>query len=382
MHGSSWQFDLSTRAIAIDTERPTDLSLDTIPALQDVEQRGKTTVIVVQNVDSAWQARLSSRLGVGHDFFDRHISEGPRAKEPWKAVFGSAVDEQKRPLSGFVADDTLFLVDGGVVPSGGLFDKQPWRTKLFVPVSTSRGGLRLAPVVSSSHMFSLFHTLQHFFSHEWHLNLFNDISLSADEILYLVASSTWTNKLALQKLGIRRIAFDIVPVQPDLRLNTQLHLEREQLADLTSGVNDMLKWMPERLHSDLARHNASYVGYPDDIGRQLLEEAGALDRFLMDTFQLLMSTISVMAAESGLHEARSAQKLMWLASIYLPLTLVASIFGMNIDVINESPAPWWACVVTLVFAALFTAAILMIFERLNAAEAPKAEQSGLRGVLP
>lgn len=262
----------------------------------------------------------------------------------------------------------FFLVDGGVATSGH-FDEQPWGTKLYVPVSTSRGGLTIPSVAPSPHAFSLFHSLQYFFFHQWHLRLFRDISLSTGETLYLMATSAWMRNLASHKAEIEQIAFRAIPRQPDLQMNTQLHRYREQLADLTNELEDMAKWMPPSVREGPRKYfdkcDLSHVSLAEQAGERLLEDARALDTFFMDTFELLMSTISVMAAESGLREARSAQKLMWLASTFLPLTFVTGIFGMNINVINDSPTPWWACLIALVAASAFTMAVLKTFETQN-----------------
>ncbi|KAJ1323761.1 hypothetical protein MN608_11008 [Microdochium nivale] len=72
----------------------------------------------------------------------------------------------------------------------------------------------------------------------------------------------------------------------------------------------MAKWMPPSVREGPRKYfdkcGLSHVSLAEQAGERLLEDARALDTFLMDTFELLMSTISVMAAESGLREARSA----------------------------------------------------------------------------
>jgi hypothetical protein len=51
-----------------------------------------------------------------------------------------------------------------------------------------------------------------------------------------------------------------------------------------------------RCESEFAR--SKYIGYPNLILQDPLEQANGLEKFLIDSFTLLMSSISVMEAES------------------------------------------------------------------------------------
>jgi Mg2+ and Co2+ transporter CorA len=55
-------------------------------------------------------------------------------------------------------------------------------------------------------------------------------------------------------------------------------------------------------------------------------------------------------------QARRATLLTILAMIYLPLTLVTGIFGMNIKEINDGTPPFWVCILGLLVAGGGTAA--------------------------
>jgi Mg2+ and Co2+ transporter CorA len=48
-------------------------------------------------------------------------------------------------------------------------------------------------------------------------------------------------------------------------------------------------------------------------------------------------------------QAQRAYLLTILAVIYLPLTLVTGIFGMNLKEINDGVPRFWACILGLVF---------------------------------
>lgn len=66
-------------------------------------------------------------------------------------------------------------------------------------------------------------------------------------------------------------------------------------------------------------------------------EAEAVRNLLMDTFELLMSSISV-------NQASRTTVLTYLAILYLPMTVTTGIFGMNISEINGGTPNFWAVI--------------------------------------
>ena len=66
-------------------------------------------------------------------------------------------------------------------------------------------------------------------------------------------------------------------------------------------VKMTLKWLPPSARAELVAVKgglpaSKYIGYPDLILREILEQTNVLEKFLMDSFTLLMSSISVMKA--------------------------------------------------------------------------------------
>jgi len=64
-----------------------------------------------------------------------------------------------------------------------------------------------------------------------------------------------------------------------------------------------LDWLSPSVKTELDSVKANllrskYIGYPDLILHDVLEQANVLEKFLMDSFTLLMSSISVMEAGS------------------------------------------------------------------------------------
>ena len=68
-------------------------------------------------------------------------------------------------------------------------------------------------------------------------------------------------------------------------------------------VKMTLDWLPPSVRTELDSVKADlpgskHIGYPDLILHDVLEQANVLEKFLMDSFTLLMSSISVMKAGS------------------------------------------------------------------------------------
>ena len=102
------------------------------------------------------------------------------------------------------------------------------------------------------------------------------------------------------------------------------------------------------------------INHVDSELRRTLDEADQLQTLLVDTFKLLMSSLAVRDSRLNMEQARlsadQAKRNAWLAqlaSIYLPLSVVTGIFGMNLKELDErKPSFWWVIVVLVVLAAL------------------------------
>jgi hypothetical protein len=66
-----------------------------------------------------------------------------------------------------------------------------------------------------------------------------------------------------------------------------------------------------------------------------------LEKFLMESFTLLMSSISVMEAGSIKDQAQEGQMTIRLAFLHVPFSFVTDIFDMNVREINGSPLLMW-----------------------------------------
>ncbi|KAI7784476.1 hypothetical protein LA080_009975 [Diaporthe eres] len=271
-----------------------------------------------------------------------------------------------------ITDDNIHLILVDAPFEGVIHGSPPFilPTSLHVPVSLSYGGLVLSPLLRQRKS-SLFDCLRQFFSHPWHLKKIRAHSLSSTAFLWLIAASTWTYNIRNLNQNINDVAFNDLR-RPDLqgpvghRVHNRLHELRQSLMDLRKNVAYARRWIPPQAKDDLQGISQTLDGVFEKIFVDILSEAETTDRFLMDTFQLLMSSINVLDSATAIQQAQSSQKLTQLAFIFIPLNLVTSIFGMNIMEINGSPLRAWVCVVVLIVTIACTVSLLMAYDRWEA----------------
>jgi len=108
---------------------------------------------------------------------------------------------------------------------------------------------------------------------------------------------------------------------------------------------------------------SEYIGCPGLILQDILQQANVLEKFLMDSCTLLMSSISVMEAGSIKEQTQQGQMITRVAFLYAPLSFVTSIFGMNVKEINGSPLPVWVPVAAFLVVSTCTLGIFFLWRR-------------------
>nr|OQO19100.1 hypothetical protein B0A51_14210 [Rachicladosporium sp. CCFEE 5018] len=275
------------------------------------------------------------------------------------------------------------------------------RTDLRVAYSTRRGGIFL-PQLVTHHEHRLYDIFCSFFYHRWHLNvLFSEhidkhTAIGREFLLHFVATSTWRTNLLTINREIKKVSFKELR-QPVLSTNTKLHDLREELDVFITGFSEIFRGRSglRREHNEMLQMNN-----PDRLNnltesnplahlQDTMKDAQELQRFLMDSFQLLISSVSVMdikdqAAQTKISQAQNdrAARLTQLAFVYVPLSFVTGIFGMNIREINDSPVPAWICVVALVVVAVATGAIFGGYEVWKLLTKKEQPANGLGTVTP
>jgi hypothetical protein len=123
-----------------------------------------------------------------------------------------------------------------------------------------------------------------------------------------------------------------------------------------------LEWLPPsgRAELDAVKGGlpaSKYIGYPELILREILEQTNVLEKFLIDSFTLLMSSISVMEVGSIKDQAQQGPMTIRLAFLYMPFSFVTDIFSINVREINGSPLLMWVPIAALLVVGTCTLGI-------------------------
>ncbi|KAF2108105.1 cora-like Mg2+ transporter protein-domain-containing protein [Lophiotrema nucula] len=209
-----------------------------------------------------------------------------------------------------------------------------------------------------------------FLDHDWHLDpLFNRQSgvLPPHPFLYILSSSLWETNFRWLDAKIKRISFRDLR-DPKDTTNDDLHDCREDLVYIQHHIAECINWTDPSLVTFLEemeprnKYELGTIRNPISNLRRVLDDSEKLQAFLSDTFQLLMSSISVrdsrISAEEAVkssrqailnaYQARQSAWLTQLATMYLPLSVLTGIFGMNIKELNDAHASFWWPIVVLV----------------------------------
>jgi hypothetical protein len=73
----------------------------------------------------------------------------------------------------------------------------------------------------------------------------------------------------------------------------------------------------------------------------LADEAARLSTVCQETADSTVTEVNILAGQQALDESRRMYLFTYLAFIFIPLSLVSSIFGMNVDVLGDPGAPIW-----------------------------------------
>jgi hypothetical protein len=230
------------------------------------------------------------------------------------------------------------------------------RPTLRLPYSTYHSGISLPPLFQDlTYSFSLFDCLNSVFSYKWHFHIlflerspFNTI-LRPCTLIYLFSASLWDTNLRFLQVEIKRLSFDDI-LQPTTQTNKELHYNRRDLVLLRDGViealdyipNDVAKWYESRVTANPDK----WMRTPSKTLIRILSDEEKLSQFLMDSFQLLLSSLSTRDSQTSLEQATRGQRLTQLAFIYVPLSFVTGIYGMNLKELNDSPLSVWVMVVS------------------------------------
>lgn len=257
------------------------------------------------------------------------------------------------------------------------------RPTLRLPYADNRGGLLLPQLLEvydqqGSH-YSIFESLKSVFKHRrqrsylFHHTDHISPAFPVPPLCYLLSNSLWQSNLQYLTREIRRISFEEIR-NPDLRINETMHDRREDLvAFLKAGLAETTTYLPQTINEyweTLCERKKLWQDArnltPASAHYATFKEAEELEKFLMETFQLLMSSINVQDAKMSVaqgelsnRQSLRATQLTILASIYVPLSFVTGVFGMNLKELNGSSLSIWTFFVGVVIATIVTATIFL-----------------------
>lgn len=90
------QSPMACKAWFIDKNRQFSLQLDDGAVLESADGTHGTSIILLEDINLDWIAFLGSTLSIDVTFFCAYLA-GLQGSSPWKAVFGNAVMDHKRP---------------------------------------------------------------------------------------------------------------------------------------------------------------------------------------------------------------------------------------------------------------------------------------------
>ena len=153
--------------------------------------------------------------------------------------------------------------------------------------------------------------LTSFLAHAWHLNILfgQAAALPAQPFVYLLSSSIWESNYRYLDCALHHVSYTEIR-NPDRSTNDRLHDLRGDLADFGYRVNETCTNMPKELADYYDRfpiiknrHQRKHLS-PVDNHQTMIGRAARLDTLLTDTFQLLMSSLSVRDSQVSIEQAR------------------------------------------------------------------------------
>ena len=230
--------------------------------------------------------------------------------------------------------------------------------------------------------YSLLESFKSVFAHDWLLHdYYGELSQPgfAHKLLYRLCSSLWATNLRWLDSSLKTLSFDKIR-HPTIEINGELHDRREDLATLQNGISETTSWMLQELVEYFDQKQAerpwdtSEIYHPLKHLKAIQEDARRLQSFLMETFQLLLSSLSIQDSQMSVEQARlsavqaqRSHRISQLVFIYAPLSFVTGIFGMNVREISpDNPLSVWVCCVAGVIVVVVTFiifAMIWLYER-------------------
>ncbi|KAM0721427.1 hypothetical protein Q7P37_002351 [Cladosporium fusiforme] len=202
----------------------------------------------------------------------------------------------------------------------------------------------------------------------------------------LMAIDAWSHNVSYLSNRLNMYRHEAI-ANPSLKTFYPLTLLRRNLAHMDDALNLAKSYdshcnlkMDQMQQDRTPQDEESVMGLCQILRARydaLLSQVDATSTLLNNEIQLVIGSDSaIMKEDSAImkEQARRATLLTILAAIYLPLSLVTGIFGMNIWEINQGTPRFWACMIALLMIGGATAAAVFGYMRWRRArDAEKGE---------
>ncbi|KAH7020439.1 cora-like Mg2+ transporter protein-domain-containing protein [Ilyonectria destructans] len=116
--------------------------------------------------------------------------------------------------------------------------------------------------------------------------------------------------------------------------------------NLRSAVRDMASDAQKFAREYHKRHQETssiegLLGAIKNLSDNISKRISRLDEISKDLIQMEFNLISINEARTSTSMSRSMKRLSWITFIFLPLTFISGLFGMNVDILESNPSWWW-----------------------------------------
>jgi hypothetical protein len=250
------------------------------------------------------------------------------------------------------------------------------RAYLRMAYSTDRVGLLVPSLWDSKHAaMNTFDFLQKAMEYTWPRDCLSigapthgshPLAVRPHPLLYVLSDFAWAHNLRHLDAQVKAMGFENMQ-SPQRDTATKMLGLRDDLNFLRAEVGNMLRYTPPNLvryfEAERAANDSWYRPNetPVNSSQRIADDAKALEKFLTSSLELLMMSIALGDSQRAERDSKRADMLTWLAAVYVPLSFVTGIFGMNLRELNGSSLPFWICLEVLGVVLLTTAAMVVIF---------------------
>ncbi|KAJ5811410.1 hypothetical protein N7474_007711 [Penicillium riverlandense] len=159
-----------------------------------------------------------------------------------------------------------------------------------------------------------------------------------------VADLLDTSALSWAKfLSFIRASHEVMSGDPEYQAGC-LRADKKVLDRAVQYFDDVIRFIGERNEArDMGSTQPDLDRDPTETATRLMkdfqflqEEAGKLSKLCSDSVGIAMNTISIADSRRSMAQAQRTQVISYLAYLFLPLSLIASLFGMNVQELVES----------------------------------------------